>query len=123
MSYSELPTLRGNLASNAKLAKPAVVIGAGAGAGAAVTASSGCDQWGSVTFTSAGTPAAGVLLTVTFGTPYAVAPVVSIDAADARTAACQLYAVATTTTLTISANAAISVGTGCTVNYVVVGGA
>lgn len=53
---------------------PTVAAGAGAGSGAAVSARKGHDLGGSFIVTTAGTPAAGALATVTFGTALAAAP-------------------------------------------------
>lgn len=53
---------------------PAVAAGAGAGTGAAISAQKGHDLGGSFICTTAGTPAAGTLATVTFGTALAAAP-------------------------------------------------
>ena len=124
MSYSELPHLRSNVAGAAAALAPSVAVGTGAGSGATATVA-GSDQAGIVTVHTAGTPAAGVLATVTFATPYVVLPnAVSVDAGDIHSASAQLYAVATATTLTISA---ANVGTlaasqTLALNYVVLGG-
>lgn len=123
MSYSELPHLRSNVAGVAANAAPAVAIGAGAGVGAAVTSHTGNDQYGTIVLTSAGTPAAGVLATVTFATPYTTVPSVVVGAGDANAAAAELYATVSATTLTIKSAAAVAVATGVTVNYHVIGGA
>ncbi len=53
---------------------PTLAAGAGAGSGAAISAQKGHDLGGSFICTTAGTPAAGALATVTFGTALAAAP-------------------------------------------------
>lgn len=53
---------------------PTLAAGAGAGVGAAISAQLGFDLGGSFTLTTAGTPAAGVLASVTFGTALTAAP-------------------------------------------------
>ena len=53
---------------------PTLAAGAGAGAGASVGSQLGHDLGGSFVVTTAGTPAAGALATVTFGTALAAAP-------------------------------------------------
>lgn len=104
MSYSDLPHLRSNAASIARAAKPTVAVGAGAGTGATASLTNGTDQHGAVSVTtgSAGW-AAGTLATVTFATPYTVAPyAVSVDAGDANSTKLFLYATVTNTALTLS---------------------
>lgn len=50
-------------------------VAAGAGAGSSVASFKGHDLGGSFVLTAAGTPAAGPVATITFGTPLAAAPV------------------------------------------------
>lgn len=59
---------------NGSGAAPTVAAGAGAGTGATITAQKGHDLGGSFVITAAGTPAAGVDATVTFGTALTAAP-------------------------------------------------
>lgn len=55
---------------------PAIApVAAGAGTGSTATAKVGHDLGGSFVLTAAGTPAAGPIATVTFGTPLTAAPV------------------------------------------------
>lgn len=54
---------------------PAVAAGTGAGTGATITSQKGHDLGGSFVVTAAGTPAAGTIATVTFGTALSAAPV------------------------------------------------
>lgn len=54
---------------------PSVAAGAGAGVGATIGALAGHDLGGTFTVTAAGTPTAGVIATVTFGTALGAAPV------------------------------------------------
>ena len=63
---------------------PALAAGAGAGAGASVGTQKGHDLGGSFVVTTAGTPAAGALATVTFGTalPAAFTPAVIVTCWD-----------------------------------------
>lgn len=56
-------------------APAAAVVTAGAGAGSTATQLKGHDLGGSVLITAAGTPAAGVVANITFGTALATAPV------------------------------------------------
>lgn len=102
-------------------AAPTVVVGAGAGTGSPAATVAGTDEHGSVAVTLGTSPAAGILATVTFNAPYAVAPIVSVTPKDADSAGAKLYATATTTTLVIKAAAAASGGP-LHVDYVVVGG-
>lgn len=53
---------------------PVLAAGAGAGSGATITLPLGFDLGGSFLLTTAGSPAAGALATVTFGTALAAAP-------------------------------------------------
>lgn len=55
-------------------AAPTLAVGAGAGAGATITLQLGFDIGGSFLLTTAGSPAAGALATVTFGTALSAAP-------------------------------------------------
>lgn len=70
-------------------ALPVLAAGAGAGAGATVGTQKGHDLGGSFVVTTAGTPAAGALATVTFGTalPAAFAPSVLVTCWDQTGAA------------------------------------
>ena len=53
---------------------PTLAVGAGAGSGASISAQLGFDIGGSFNLLTAGTPAAGALATVTFGTALSAAP-------------------------------------------------
>lgn len=123
MSYTDLPHLRSNAASVANAATPSVAVGSGAGAGATASVA-GSDQAGTVSITTAGTPAVGTLVTLTFATPYSVVPSVSIDAGDTHTAVAALYATVTTTALTIAyAGTAPAAAQSLKVYYSCIGGA
>lgn len=106
------PTLAAG--SNAGTSPPAPVKGTGA-----------TDGRGTLTFGTGATPAAGNMVTVTFGSPLPAGriPVVSLDAANAATAALQLYiAAATNTGFTIgfgTAPAASQANTVYAVHYTV----
>lgn len=125
MAYVDIPHLRSTPDAVTQVVKPSVAAGAGAGVGATVTSHTGGDECGQVVVTCAGTPAAGVLATITFATPYTVAPAaVSIDAGDAHSAAASLYATVSKTALTISyAGSNLVSGNALTLNYAVIGGA
>jgi hypothetical protein len=84
--------------------EPAVAAGAGAGTGATVEIS-GTDTSGTIVVTTGTSPAAGILATVTFAVPFASAPRVRFQAANAAAAAVSAYPTESTTTFTISATA------------------
>ena len=101
---------------------PAVAVGAGAGTGSPAVSVVGTDEHGVLTITAGTSPAAGVLVTVTFNEPFAKAPIVTgLVAGDNNSSGAGLYASATTTVLTISARAAI--GGNTKVSYALVAGA
>jgi hypothetical protein len=125
MAYADIPHLRSTRFSTANAAKPSVAAGAGAGTGATAALTRGGDEAGTITVTTAGTPAIGVLATLTFATPYSVLPsAVSIDAGDVHSAAYEVYATVSGTALTISAAVApTAAGQTLTLFYSVIGGA
>lgn len=122
MSYASVPHLRGNAASIGQTVAPTKTNGAGAGTSPTITVS-GSDEAGQVSITLGTSPAAGTLVTLTFQTAYAVAPVVVVSAVDTTTATVgSFYASATTTQVVIGTHGTPTSGT-LKLNYVVVGGA
>ncbi len=121
MSYSDHPKLRSTGYSQTNAAKPAVAAGAGAGTGPTVSLT-GRDEFGTVSITAGTTPAAGTLATITFATPYTVAPVASVIENDSNATQLGVYCTATTTTLTISGRTAGTATNVYLINYVVTGG-
>lgn len=88
---------------------PTAAAGANAGTtppAPVVTAGSN-DTRGGITFGTGATPAAGVMVQVTFGTPYAAAPFIGLDASTAAASPLFLYVTNITTTgFQIALNAA-----------------
>lgn len=126
MSYADLPHLRSNGASVSSAAKPAATAGTAAGTGA-TAAVSGHDERGVVSVTAAGTPAdTGVLVTVAFATPYAVAPEAVLIQQNDANAALALYVSAVTTAhfvVSVKGSVAPTAADVYKIHYVVVGGA
>lgn len=85
---------------NGTTPKPSVLKGAGTGTGGSATIA-GTDEFGVVTVVTGTTSVAGILATVTFSTPFAVAPTVFVSCGDADSAAAQVYATSTASTLVI----------------------
>lgn len=103
--------------------KPTAAAGANAGVSATATVV-GTDEHGVVTIgTGASGTGAGTLATLTFTTPFAVAPVVVLTPGDAVSAAKQLYATVSTTALTIKSAADPTAGQTLKVNYSLIAGA
>lgn len=103
---------------------PTVAAGTGAGTGATITSQLGHDLGGSFVITAAGTPAAGVDATVTFGTALTAAPasiLFSIQNTTANTpiTTCYLTSIASTG-FAISNTAALVATDTYLVNYQVV---
>jgi hypothetical protein len=104
---------------------PVVAVGAGAGAGASIQAGSqkGHDLGGSFVITTAGTPAAGALATVTFGTALAAAPAMVLASCWDQTGSFG-FAVGPTsisgTGFTVSTGVAATTAHNLLVNYVVI---
>lgn len=121
MSFASLPRLRSNGYSEANAPSPSATAGAGAGTSPTIS-HKGADERGTVTVAAGTSPAAGTLVTLTFATPYSIAPdAVLVSANDSATAAVGgFYASATATVLTIGTHGTPS-GT-MKLNYVVVGG-
>jgi hypothetical protein len=121
LSYSNIPHLRANGASEAAILTPAKTNGAGSGTSPTITVA-GADERGTVNIVTGGSPAAGTLVTLTFATPYTIAPdAVLVSANDTATAAVGgLYASASKTALTIGTHGTPA-GT-MKINYLVVGG-
>ena len=105
-------------------AGPVVAAGAGAGAGATVAAHTGTDSHGTVTIHTAGSPAPGVIATVTFAQPYQGTnpPIVQIEPKDAG-ANLFYWAACTNTVLTINVTGTAGTGVNLAFDYFVVGGA
>lgn len=101
---------------------PAAAVQAGAGTGATATVA-GRDTAGIITLTSgSGSVASGNQVVVTFAKPFAVAPVVMTNAANAAAATgVQRYASTTTTSFTVGFGVAPATGTAYAISYVVVG--
>lgn len=117
MSYTDLPQLRGNgYSANNPSSAPAIAYGAAVGT---PTAKSfvGRDEAGTLSFTPSA-ETTGTVATITFATPYTVAPVAALVNASSGA----VYATATTTALTITATTALAAGA-AKVSYLVVGGA
>lgn len=103
---------------------PTVAAGAGAGVGATITLQKGHDIGGSFVITAAGTPAAGVDATVTFGTALAAAPAsilfqIQNTTTNAPVTTCYLTSI-TATGFAISNTAALVATDTYLVNYQVV---
>lgn len=100
------------------------VIGAGAGTGASVASHTGTDNIGNIKLNTGTSPAAGVLVTITFAVPYTGVnpPIVQVEPKDAG-ATGLIYATATNTTMTINAASAVPASTQCAFDYVVICGA
>lgn len=108
---------------NGTTGAPTVAVGAGAGSGATASVA-GTDEFGVVTVNTGTSSAAGTLATVTFNQGFKTAPIVSIDAGDAVSAAAQLYYTSTTATLVIKTAAIPTASTsGLKIAYMNVGGA
>jgi len=73
-----------------------------------------------VTITTAGTPAAGTLATVTFATPFAAKPACFVCCASADSGLVPLAATSTTTVLTIYAQAGVTTAHTYLINYLAV---
>ena len=83
-----------------------------AGAAASAALAHATDVAGQITLTSGGSAlSAGALSTVTFSSPYGVAPIVSLTPANAAAAAAAAYVTATTTGFTINAGSALTAST------------
>ena len=83
-----------------------------AGVAASAALAHATDVAGSITLTSGSSAlASGALTTVTFSSPYAVAPIVSLTPANAAAAAAGAYVTSTTTGFTINAGTALSATT------------
>lgn len=83
---------------------PTAAAGAAAGTSPPTPTLTGAnkDENGTISITTGtGTPTAGTYATITFASPYGVAPIVTISPLDAVSAARQVYATATTTAITI----------------------
>lgn len=102
--------------------KPTIAAGAAIGTSPTGVLVTGTDEHGTVAFTTGTSPTTGIVATLTFAQPYAATPHVLITAGDADSAAVKLYAVATTTVLTITAVVAPAAGAH-KIAYSVVGGA
>lgn len=122
MSYADHPHLRATGYSEANSAKPSVAAGAAAGTSPTVS-NTGADERGQVTVTAGSTPTTGTLVTVTFATPYAVAPDAVVVSHSDSVGNLALYASATTTALTIGCHTAPTATDVYKISYVVVGGA
>jgi hypothetical protein len=103
---------------------PTVAAGAGAGVGATITLQKGHDLGGSFTLTAAGTPAAGVDATVTFGTALPAAPasiIVQVQNNTANAPVTTVYLTSISATgFSISNTAALTASSVYVVNYQVV---
>lgn len=103
--------------------KPSAAAGAGAGTSPTL-ATTGTDEFGTVTVTAGTSPAAGTLTTITFNKAFSTTPAaVLISAKDSASAALNPYASATTTTLTIGVQGAPTGAAVYNYYYSVVGGA
>lgn len=126
MSYRDLPHLRSNGASLTSAQAPSIAAGAAAGTSPTV-AVAGYDERGLATVTAGSTGVTtGVLATITFATPYTVAPdaVVLTDGGGTGVlGTIEIYATVTTTALTLHARVAPTGSDVYKVNYLVVGGA
>ena len=83
-----------------------------AGVSAATVLAHATDVAGNIQLTSGGSAlSAGALTTVTFSTPYSVAPIITLTAANAAAAAAGAYVTATTTGFTINSGSALTAST------------
>lgn len=106
-------------------ANPTIVPNASAGIGATTTVdATSTDTAGQITLTPAGTPAAGVIFTLTFATPYTTAPYVVFSAANAQAALLNQMSgwnvVVTVNGFSINARIAPSAGAAYLMNYIVI---
>ena len=126
MSYSDSPRLRGSGYSLANQQAPSVTAGAAAGTGATATVAGG-DERGVVTVTAAGTPAdTGVLVTLTFATPYTIAPDAVVIQQNDANPALTFYVSAVTTAhfvVTMKGSVAPTAADVYKLHYLVIGGA
>lgn len=118
MAYHDVPHLRANGFGATAAAAPSL---SAVDDASAVLSHSGRDEYGQVVY-KAGAPATGTSLTLTFATPYSVAPTVVVSANDTATEALGVYASATTTALSIAFTAEPTAAHTYTVNYVALGG-
>ena len=101
---------------------PTLAAGAGAGAGASVGSQLGFDIAGSFVITTAGSPAAGALATVTFGTALSAAPAAVIVTGWDNTGAAVIAVGPTSiskTGFTVSTGATAVTAHGLLINYAV----
>jgi len=122
MSYSTLPHLRSNAASQAQTAAPTKAAGAAAGTSPTI-AVTGSDESGVVSITAGTSPATGTLVTLTFQKPYAVAPTAFVVENDSQATQLGVYCTVSTTALTIKCRTAGTQSDVYLINYLLVGGA
>lgn len=119
--------INGALRNTAQANPTLVGSGASSGAGSLFALSNASDNAGTVTYTAAGTPTTGAVTTVTYATPYAVAPLVHLTPGSAPASAINAFVVPTmsgsnTTGFTINATTAPTATAVHTFNYMVMPG-